>query len=110
MKKVVEEILIRGLGLMFGLGISFLGLILLIFGIAFCTSAIGILFGIPLIIYSFSFIVSGIVCGFKTLVNGKSDFKFLDKFKKSDIVPKTKIDGLRWTYTEFKLDERYINN
>ena len=110
MKKVVEEILVRILGVMFGLGISFAGLILLVFGIAFCSSAIGILVGIPLIIYSFRLMVGGMINGFKMLVNGKCNFKFLDKFKKSDIVPKTKIDDLRWTYTEFKLDESYINN
>ncbi|MDD3436427.1 MAG: hypothetical protein PHC64_04655 [Candidatus Gastranaerophilales bacterium] len=109
MKKVIEEILVRILGVMFGLGISFTGLILLIFGIAFCTSAIGILVGIPLIVYSFSLIFGGIIGGLKA-VGGKYDFKFFYKPKKSDIVPKTKIDDLRWTYTVFKLDESYINN
>ncbi|MEI8128676.1 MAG: hypothetical protein WCG95_03560 [bacterium] len=106
MKKVIEEILIRILGAMFGLGISFTGLILLIFGIAFCTSAIGILFGIPLIVYSFSFIIGGIIGGFKTAVNGKSNFKF----KRYEPVPKFELKDLHWKYTEFKLDERYINN
>ena len=106
MKKVIEDILIRILGVMFGLGISFLGLILLVFGIAFCTSAIGILVGIPLIVYSFSFIIGGIIGAFKMLVNGKCDFKF----KKYEVVPKIELKDLRWKYTEFKLDERYINN
>lgn len=104
MQKVVEEILIRVLGVVFGVNVSFAGLILLVFGIAFCTSAIGILFGISLIIYSFSLIIGGIIGGFKTIVNGKCDFKF----KKA--VPKFELKDLRWKYTEFKLDERYINN
>lgn len=106
MKKVIEEILIRMLGLIFGLGVSFIGLILLIFGIAFCTSAIGLLVGIPLILYSFSLIIGGMISGFKTLVNGKSSFKF----KKYEAVPKFELKDLRWTYTEFKMDESYINN
>lgn len=106
MKKVIEEISIRVLGVMFGLCISFAGLILLVFGIAFCTSAIGILVGIPLIVYSFSFIIGGIISGFKTLVNGKSSFKF----KKYEPVSKFELKDLRWKYTEFKMDERYINN
>ena len=106
MKKIVEEIFIRGLGLMFGLGVSFLGLILLVFGIAFCTSAIGIIVGIPLIVYGFSLIIGGVISGFKTIVNGKSDFKF----KKCEAVPEFGLNDLRWKYTEFKMDERYINN
>ena len=106
MKKVVEEIIIRTLGLMFGLGVSFLGLIFLIFGIAFCTSAVGLIVGIPLIVYSFSLIIGGIIGGFKIVVNGKCDFKF----KKCEAVPKFVIEDLRWKYTEYKLDERYINN
>lgn len=106
MKKVFEEIFIRALGMIFGLGISFIGLILLIFGIAFCTSAIGLLVGIPLIIYSFSLIIGGMISGLKSVVNGKSDFKF----KKYEPIPKFGLKDLRWTYTEFKLDERYINN
>lgn len=109
MKKIIEEILVRGFGMMFGLSISFTGLILLIFGIAFCTSAIGIFVGIPLIIYSFNLIIGGIIGGLKA-VWGKYEFKFLHKSKKSDIVPKIEIENLRWTYTEFKLDESYINN
>ena len=48
MKKVTEEIFIRGFGMMFGFSISFTDLILLVFGIAFCSSAIGILVGSPL--------------------------------------------------------------
>lgn len=91
---------------MFGLGISFTGLILLIFGVAFCTSAIGILVGIPLIIYSFSLIIGGVINCFKSLVNGKFGFKF----KKCEVVPKFELKDLRWKYTEFKMDESYINN
>lgn len=106
MKKVIEEIFIRGFGMIFGLGISFTGLILLIFGIAFCTSVIGLLVGIPLILYSFSLIIGGTISGFKTVVNGKSDLKF----KKYEPVPKFELKDLRWAYTEFKLDEWYINN
>ncbi len=92
--------------MIFGLGVSFLGLILLVFGIAFCTSAIGILVGISLIIYSFSLIIGGMISGFKTFVDGKSGFKF----KKYEPVHKFGIEDLRWKYTEFKMDEQYINN
>lgn len=104
MQKVVEEIFVRILGLIFGLCISFAGLILFVFGIAFCSSAIGILVGIPLIIYSFSLIIGGIIGVFKMAVNGKCDFKF------KKVVPKIVIEDLHRKYTEFKMDERYINN
>lgn len=95
--------------MMFGLFISFVGLLLLVFGVAFCTSAIGLLVGIPLILYSFSLIIGVMISGFKTLggkCNGKPDFKF----KKYEDVPKFELKNLRWKYSEFKLDERYINN
>ena len=114
-KEVIDNVLIRIFGAIFGLGIALTGLLLFFVGIVFCTTIIGILIGVPMIFCSFAFVPGGIAGAFEMATKGKAEFKFLDKIKKAytakiETETKTETKDLRGTYTIFKIDNNYINN
>ena len=112
-KETIDNVLIRVFGAILGLGITLSGLLLLLVGIALCTTIIGIIVGIPMIFYSFVFIPGGIVGAFEMAVKGKCEFKFINKIKKaytSKIETEPEPKDLRGIYTMFKIDNSYINN
>lgn len=114
-KETIDNVLVRIFGTIFGLGIALIGLILFFIGIAFCTTIIGIIVGIPMIFCSFAFVPGGIAGAFEMAVKGKAEFKFLEKIKKAytakiEIEPEPETKDLRGRYTMFKIDNSYINN
>lgn len=114
-KETIDNVLIRIFGAIFGLGIALTGLLLFFVGIVFCTTIIGIIVGVPMIVCSLAFVPGGIAGAFEMAVKGKAEFKFLDKIKKGyttkiETEPEPEPKDLRGTYTMFKLDNSYINN
>jgi hypothetical protein len=87
-KEIIDGILVRIFGAIFGLGIALIGLILFFVGIVFCTTVIGIIVGIPMFFCAFAFVPGGIIGAFEMAIKGKAEFKFLDKFKQSRQIPK----------------------
>ena len=78
-KDLIKNVLIKLLGVMFGGGVSITGLLLFVFGIAFCTSVIGIVVGVPMIIYGIGLVFSGIISALESVFKGAEGLKFLNK-------------------------------
>jgi hypothetical protein len=99
------NLLTRLIGFIFGLSASLIAVFTFVLGIALCTTIIGAVIGIPIAVYSIAFVFYGIHFAFTYLITGKYEI-----FKKGGFVPKYKNEDLRWKYTEFTVDNRYINN
>jgi len=65
--------------MMFGGGVSTMGLLLLLFGIALCTSVVGIVVGVPMLVYGIGLVFSGIALALKAVIKGAEGFKSLNK-------------------------------
>ncbi len=78
-KSLIENVLIRLLGVIFSGGVSITGSLLLIFGIALCTSVVGIVVGVPMIIYGIGLVFSGVALALKAIIRGAKGLKCLNK-------------------------------